>query len=136
MLAIPEAVKTSMKLPNVAFVTHDQTLCEGLSSVNSTELMVWVVSDCENLYKNLLGRAVDVLVIDSDIPNFDTLQVIRYLFDLLHVPIITLSSSQNCISQTELLHAGADRNLIKPIVFNDLLANIRAVVRRVPPKKP
>lgn len=135
MLAIPEAVKTSMKLPNVAFVTHDQTLCEGLSSVNSTELMVWVVSDCENLYKNLLGRAVDVLVIDSDIPNFDTLQVIRYLFDLLHVPIITLSSSQNCISQTELLHAGADRNLIKPIVFNDLLANIRAVVRRVPPKK-
>lgn len=125
-----------MKLPNVAFVTNDQVLHEGLSSVNSTELIAWVVSDCENLYKNLLVRAVDVLVIDIDMPNFDTLHVIRYLFELLHVPIITLSSSQNCISQIDLLHAGADRNLIKPIVFNDLLANIRAIVRRVHPKQP
>ena len=125
-----------MKLPNVAFVTHDQALHQDISSVNSTELIAWVVSDCENLYKNLLRRDVDVLVIDIDIPNFDTLQVIRYLFDLLHVPIITLSVNQNFISQTDLLQAGADRNLIKPIVFNDLLANIRAVVRRASPKQP
>ena len=50
-----------MKLPSVAFVTNDQVLHEGLSSVNSAEFITWIVSDCENLYKNLLGRAVDVL---------------------------------------------------------------------------
>lgn len=124
-----------MKLPNVAFVTNDQALQDVISSVKSAELIAWMVSDCENLYKNLLGRTVDVLVIDIDMPNFDAIQVIRYLFELLHVPIITLSSSQNLISSPDILHAGSDRHLIKPIAINDLFANIRAIIRRDSPKQ-
>jgi DNA-binding response OmpR family regulator len=124
-----------MKLPNVAFVTTDQALHDGIASVNSAEFVAWIGADCESLFKSLLGRTIDILVIDIDTPNLDTLHVIRFLFELLNVPIITLGSSQNLISHTDLLHAGADRNLIKPIDINDLLANIRAIVRRGLSKK-
>lgn len=128
--------KTPMKLPNVVFVTDDQALQNSISLVKSAEFVVWLVLDSENLYKSLLRRSVDVLVIDVDIPNFDVLQAIHYLFELLHVPIITISSTQSVISEAELLHAGADRNLIKPVVINDLFANIRAIIRREAPKQP
>lgn len=125
-----------MRLPSVAFVTNDQELKENIALAESLEFSIWIANDCEDLYKNLRERSVDVLVIDIDEANFNALQMIHFLFTLLHVPIVTLSSGQNLISQTELLHAGADRILIKPIVINDLLANITAIVRREMPKQP
>lgn len=78
-----------------------------------------------------LSKDFDVLVVDWLLPDLDGVQVIRRLRAAeMDVPILMLTARDQVEDRVEGLDAGADDYLPKPFSFAELLARLRALVRR------
>jgi two-component system KDP operon response regulator KdpE len=77
----------------------------------------------------------DLIVTDLQMPNMDGLELCRKLREISKVPIIVLSVRDEEKTIVEALDAGADDYVTKPFGTNELLARIRAGVRRLPEKE-
>jgi two-component system KDP operon response regulator KdpE len=75
----------------------------------------------------------DVVVLDLGLPDMDGVEVIRGLRGWTKVPIIVLSARQESDEKVHALDAGADDYVSKPFSMNELLARLRAAVRRAQP---
>jgi two-component system KDP operon response regulator KdpE len=73
----------------------------------------------------------DLLVLDLDLPDLDGVEVIAGLRGWSTVPIIVLSARAGSDDKVEAFDAGADDYVTKPFVMAELLARVRAVVRRL-----
>ena len=76
------------------------------------------------------ARRPDLVVLDLNLPGLDGLDVCRRLRTSSDVPIIMLTARGEVDERVEGLEAGADDYLPKPFKFKELLARIRAVLRR------
>jgi DNA-binding response OmpR family regulator len=72
----------------------------------------------------------DVVVLDRMLPDQDGLTVCRELRKVSQVPVIMLSARGQVEDRVEGLEVGADDYLPKPFKFEELLARIRALLRR------
>lgn len=74
----------------------------------------------------------DVLIIDRLIPGeTDGLELVKRLReDKIHTPVLILSALGSVSDRTEGLDAGADDYLVKPFALEELLARVRALLRR------
>ncbi|MGW3045078.1 response regulator [Kitasatospora sp. NPDC001159] len=79
------------------------------------------------------ARHPDVVVLDLGLPDMDGVEVIRGLRGWTRVPIIVLSARQASDEKVEALDAGADDYVTKPFGMDELLARMRAAVRRAEP---
>jgi two-component system KDP operon response regulator KdpE len=82
------------------------------------------------------ARHPDVVVLDLGLPDMDGVEVIRGLRGWTRVPIIVLSARQTSDEKVEALDAGADDYVTKPFGMDELLARLRAAVRRAAPSGP
>ncbi|MDP9159663.1 MAG: response regulator transcription factor [Acidobacteriota bacterium] len=73
----------------------------------------------------------DLVVTDLSMPNMDGLGLCRHLRKTSQVPIIVLSVKGEERIKIEALDAGADDYVTKPFNINELLARVRAALRRV-----
>jgi two-component system KDP operon response regulator KdpE len=78
-------------------------------------------------------RHPDVVILDIGLPGIDGIEVVRGLRGWTQVPIIILSVREDEGDKVEALDAGADDYLSKPFGMNELLARLRAAVRRSAP---
>jgi two-component system KDP operon response regulator KdpE len=78
-------------------------------------------------------RHPDVVILDLGLPGIDGLEVVGGLRGWTNVPIIVLSVREGEADKVAALDAGADDYLTKPFGMNELLARIRAAVRRTAP---
>jgi two-component system response regulator MprA len=78
-------------------------------------------------------RPPDLVVLDWMLPGLDGLEVCRRLRAAGSVPIIILTAKDEVANRVEGLDAGADDYLVKPFDFDELLARIRALLRRAKP---
>jgi two-component system KDP operon response regulator KdpE len=76
----------------------------------------------------------DLVVTDLQMPNMSGLELCRKLGEISDVPIIVLSVRDEEKTIVEALDAGADDYITKPFSTNELLARIRANLRRFPEK--
>jgi two-component system KDP operon response regulator KdpE len=72
----------------------------------------------------------DVVVLDLGLPDMDGTEVIRGLRGWTQVPIVVLSARAGQGDKVEALDAGADDYVTKPFGMDELLARLRAAVRR------
>lgn len=72
----------------------------------------------------------DVVVLDLGLPDIDGLDVVRGLRGWSTVPIIVLSARDTESAKVDALDAGADDYITKPFGMDELLARIRAALRR------
>ncbi|WP_053720458.1 response regulator [Saccharothrix sp. NRRL B-16348] len=72
----------------------------------------------------------DVVVLDLGLPDVDGTEVIAGLRGWTTVPIIVLSARVDSADKVEALDAGADDYVTKPFGMDELLARLRAAVRR------
>jgi two-component system KDP operon response regulator KdpE len=72
----------------------------------------------------------DVVVLDLGLPGIDGLDVLRGLRGWTTVPVIVLSARHGEPSKVDALDAGADDYVTKPFGMDELLARLRAVLRR------
>jgi two-component system KDP operon response regulator KdpE len=79
-------------------------------------------------------RNPDVVLLDLGLPDMDGLEVIEKLRDWSAVPIIVISAREQEGDKIKALDKGADDYLTKPFGAGELLARIRAALRRAAPK--
>jgi DNA-binding response OmpR family regulator len=76
-------------------------------------------------------RPPDVIVLDIMLPKIDGFEVARRIRTASDVPIIMLTARDAVPDRVHGLEAGADDYLVKPFAFEELLARIKAQLRRV-----
>ena len=74
----------------------------------------------------------DVVILDLGLPDLDGLDVLRRLRVFSDVPVIVLTARDEQSEKVRSLDAGADDYVTKPFDTEELLARIRAALRRVP----
>ncbi len=87
--------------------------------------------------KEALDKAVaahpDVVILDLGLPDIDGVEVVKRLRKRSQTPIIILSVRDEASEKICALDAGADDYLTKPFSTGELLARLRAVIRRLVP---
>jgi len=76
----------------------------------------------------------DVVILDWMLPGLDGLEVCRRLRAAGDVPILMLTAKEAVSDRVQGLDAGADDYLVKPFEFDELLARLRALLRRAHPE--
>jgi two-component system, OmpR family, response regulator MprA len=76
----------------------------------------------------------DAVVLDLGLPRLDGVEVCRKLREEGDVPILILTARDALDSRVEGLDSGADDYLVKPFERDELLARMRALLRRRPPR--
>lgn len=75
----------------------------------------------------------DLVILDLGLPDMDGVEVVHGLRGWTRVPIIILSARDSQDDKVHALDAGADDYLTKPFGMNELLARMRAALRRAQP---
>jgi two-component system response regulator MprA len=78
----------------------------------------------------------DLVILDLMLPGMDGLEVCRRLRAAGDVPILMLTAKESIEDRVAGLDAGADDYLVKPFAFDELLARVRALLRRAQPSQP
>jgi two-component system KDP operon response regulator KdpE len=94
---------------------------------------VVVAADGRGALEAAAARHPDVVVLDLGLPDMDGVEVIEGLRGWTRVPIIVLSARQDSADKVDALDAGADDYVTKPFGMDELLARLRAAVRRAIP---
>ncbi len=80
------------------------------------------------------GRSPDLIVLDLMLPDFDGLEVARRMREAgERAPILMLTARDGVSDRVRGLDAGADDYLVKPFALEELLARVRALLRRATP---
>src|SRR5215213_8691939 len=91
---------------------------------------VELARDGQGALTAVASRRPDLILLDLNLPGLDGLDVCRRVRQVSDVPIIMLTARGEVDERVEGLEAGADDYLPKPFKFKELLARIRAVLRR------
>lgn len=87
--------------------------------------------DGEEGFNAALGGEYDLIVLDRMLPGLEGAEVCRQLrANKVHTPILMLTAKGQVHERVSGLDAGADDYLLKPFSFEELLARIRALLRR------
>jgi two-component system, OmpR family, response regulator RegX3 len=79
----------------------------------------------------LAATSVDLVLLDLGLPDADGIDVCRELRAGSNVPIIVISARTDELDRVLGLELGADDYVVKPFGMRELIARIRAVLRRV-----
>lgn len=91
---------------------------------------VEIAADGESGLSAARDRPPDMVLLDLMLPGLDGLTVCRRLRTASDVPILILTAKEAVPDRVAGLDAGADDYLVKPFSFDELLARIRALLRR------
>lgn len=100
---------------------------------NAMEEEEWQVYESASLQRGLVDagtRQPDLIILDLGLPDGDGVDFIKDVRKWSNIPIIVLSARVNEIDKIKALDAGADDYLTKPFGVGELLARVRATVRR------
>jgi len=78
-----------------------------------------------------LENDYDLMLIDVMLPNLNGLEICRRVRGKKETPIILITARDAIIDRVSGLEAGADDYVVKPFAIEELLARIRAILRRV-----
>jgi len=121
--------------PRVLVVEDDRDIADVLRRSLSMEgYEVRLAGDGEAALSGAADFTPDAVVLDLGLPKMDGLEVARRLRDAGDVPILMLTARDTVHQRVEGLDSGADDYLVKPFERTELLARVRALLRRRPPR--
>lgn len=93
-----------------------------------------VAYDGDNGLAMATTEPYDLLILDRMLPgNTDGIGIVRKMRSQnIHTPILLLTAKDRILDKAEGLNAGADDYLVKPFAFVELIARVRALLRRSP----
>jgi len=125
------AKRNGDNLPRILVVDDELAIRRFLHTVLSSE--EFSLHEAENGHAGLAAAAAfrpDVILLDLGLPDLDGIEVIVRIREWSQVPIIVLSVRDREDDKVGALDAGADDYLTKPFGVGELLARIRAALRR------
>jgi DNA-binding response OmpR family regulator len=123
------------RAPRVLVVEDDEDIAQALQrSLRMEGYEVRCAPDGEQALEHGHAFAPDLVILDLGLPRVDGLEVARTLRQGGDVPILILTARDAVESRVEGLDSGADDYLVKPFERQELLARMRALLRRRPPR--
>src|SRR5262245_11320837 len=117
--------------PQILLVEDDREISHMISRfLSDNGLRVVVAGDGRAADRALQDGRIDLIVLDIMLPGEDGLSICRRLRSTSTVPIMMLTARGDEIDRIVGLELGADDYLTKPFSSRELLARIRAVLRR------
>jgi two-component system response regulator MprA len=123
-----------MKAFRILVVEDDTRLASTLERVLSAEgHHVDLAGDGLEALRRAREQPFDLVVLDIMLPSLDGVSVCRRLRATAQVPILLLTALGGTDERVRGLDAGADDYLVKPFAYEELLARVRALLRRAGP---
>lgn len=120
-----------MTSPQVLIVEDDLSIAQFVAaSLSASGLRPICVALAGQVEQELVRRPPQLLIVDLGLPDMDGVQLIAKLRIPLRTPILVLSARTQEAQKIEALDAGADDYLTKPFGVGELLARVRAMLRR------
>jgi two-component system response regulator MprA len=121
--------------PRVLVVEDDDEIAQTLQrSLRLDGYEVRVAGDGESALGEAAAYHPDLVILDLGLPKLDGIEVARRLRAADDVPILMLTARDAVDARVEGLDSGADDYLVKPFERQELLARLRALLRRRPPR--
>ncbi len=123
-----------MKGSRILVVEDDPRLAATLERVLGSEGHdVEVAGDGNDALRRARDRPFDLVVLDILLPGLDGIAVCKRLRSTGPVPILLLTALGGTAERVRGLDSGADDYLVKPFAYDELLARVRALLRRAAP---
>jgi len=123
--------KLELTTPHVLAVDDDPLVCDLIAEyLADYDIKVTTVCSGSEMVATLGRSAVDLVVLDVRLPGEDGMQLARDLREKSKLPIIMLTGRREEADRVMALELGADDYLTKPFSPRELLARIRALLRR------
>ncbi|MEA2318487.1 MAG: two-component system, OmpR family, response regulator MprA [Solirubrobacteraceae bacterium] len=121
--------------PRVLVVEDDDEIAQTLQrSLRLDGYEVRIAGDGEEALDQAAAYNPDLVILDLGLPKLDGIEVARRLRAADDVPILMLTARDAIDARVEGLDSGADDYLVKPFERQELLARLRALLRRRPPR--
>jgi len=116
---------------HVLVVDDDVNICE-LERIylEKENFQVTVCHDGKKAVELFKEKAPDIVILDIMLPGMDGWEVCREIRKLSAIPIIMLSAKDETFNKVLGLELGADDYMVKPFEPKEMIARIRAVLRR------
>jgi two-component system KDP operon response regulator KdpE len=122
---------TPQKTVRVLVVDDEEQIRRALRSILQTRnYVVDEAPDAETGLERAAETTPDIVILDLTLPAMSGLEACRRLRDWYHGPILILSVRDSEADKIAALDLGADDYLTKPFATGELLARLRALVRR------
>jgi DNA-binding response OmpR family regulator len=121
--------------PRVLVVEDDEAIAQILQrSLRLEGYDVKIASNGISALEEAHAFLPDLVILDLGLPGMDGIEVARRLRETDDVPILVLTARDAVEARVEGLDSGADDYLVKPFERQELLARLRALLRRRPPR--
>ncbi len=131
VLSVPRDTQQGGAACKVLVVDDEPALARALAiNLRAHGWEVVTAADGRSALEAAATEHPDVVVLDLGLPDLDGTEVIAGLRGWTKVPIVVLSARQHGEDKVEALDLGADDYVTKPFAMNELMARLRAAVRR------
>lgn len=125
--------------PHILIVDDNREIRDLLAKfLRKHSMRITVAADAAGARKHLKTSAIDLIVLDIMMPGEDGLAFARYVRETADIPIVLLTALVEETDRIIGLELGADDYMTKPFNPRELLARIKAVLRRthsIPPSR-
>lgn len=119
-----------MGSPVILVVEDDAAIREGIRILLGGEGYTVLEAGSGEVALQQMSNAVDLVILDIMLPGMSGLQVCEELRKTSNVPILFLTAKSQEADKTHGLAAGADDYLAKPFSYAELIARVKALLRR------
>ncbi len=124
-------------MTRILVVDDDPALLRALAiNLRARHFDVDTAADGATALRHAASSPPDLVVLDLGLPDMDGAEVVAGLRGWASVPIVVLSARDSQWAKVDALDAGADDYVTKPFGMDELLARIRAALRRATPERP
>ncbi len=124
-----------MNNQRILVVDDDKNICEIIRLYLEKEgFLVSIANDGEAALQTFRETTPSVVVLDVMMPKMDGFQVCREIRRVSSIPVIMLTAKGETFDKVLGLELGADDYMVKPFENKELVARIKAVLRRYEPK--
>jgi DNA-binding response OmpR family regulator len=123
-------------MSRILVIEDDRTILRGLrDNLEYESYEVFTATDGEQGYRLLQERRPDLVILDLMIPKIDGYELCRRVRgEGIRTPILILTARSEEVDRVRGLDLGADDYVVKPFSVAELLARIRAILRRARPE--
>ena len=108
-------------------VIRDLAFC---LQVRYPEVIIVSVAEGQKGIEMVEDESPDLVMVDSSLPDIDTLDLVSNIREFSDVPLIILSEAETDMDRARGLEAGADEFVTTPFSHIEFLARVRALLRR------
>ena len=124
-------------LGKILIVDDDENICEVIKMyLETTGYNVKVAHDGKASKEEFVNFSPNLVVLDMMLPGIDGMEVLKWIRKDSNVPVIMLTAKGETFDKVLALEIGADDYVVKPFEPKELLARVKAVMRRYSGEEP